>query len=237
MKKILILMITTVMLFGWEINTHRAIDRSAINESKKDGNLKSFIENSGIDTKYKYLNEKYEGYTKKDGTAFSYFDYIDKGEEGGISDWNQTFAGKDNIQDAIEAGSILEDAQWADHPWFGANGRFLNHFADPQNNYKGFSLGEANALSWATGVARHYPGVNPYLQDSNQYDYLNALEYFKDGFVSKQLDERRRYQAKMLVSVGHILHLMNDMNVPAHTRDDAHPNGDAFSSEGRGGLA
>jgi hypothetical protein len=63
---------------------------------------------------------------------------------------------------------------------------------------------------------------------------MNALEYFKEGFVSKQLDERRRYQAKMLVSVGHILHLMNDMNVPAHTRNDAHPNGDALEVWARG---
>jgi hypothetical protein len=185
------------MLSAWEINTHRAIDQKAI---EKSDNLKSFIKNSQIDNKT-YENEKFEGYGD-----YTYFEYVRNGEENGVSadKWNQSFS-KYNYQDLIEAGTILEDAQWADHPWFGANGRFLNHFADPQNNYKGFSLGEANALSWATGVARHYPGVNPYLQDSNQYDYMNALEYFKEGFVSKQLDERRRYQAKMLVSVGHIV--------------------------------
>jgi hypothetical protein len=30
MKKILLIVLTTTILFGWEINTHRAIDREAI---------------------------------------------------------------------------------------------------------------------------------------------------------------------------------------------------------------
>ena len=193
----------TISIFGWEVNTHRAIDRQAIEQSV---NLKEFVKSSNISNQ-NYGNELYEGY-RLNNTNVTYFEYIEDTENknsDAVSDWNQTFSVNKNFNDLLEAGSILEDAQWADHPWFGANGRFLNHFADPQNNYKGFSLGEANALSWATGVARHYPGVNPYLQDSNQYDYLNALEYFKEGFVSKQLDEQRRYQAKMLVSVGHIV--------------------------------
>ena len=103
MKKLISIAILTVTLFGWETTTHRAIDREAI---KNSANLSKFIENSKIDTKYVYINEQFEGY------GLSYKSYIKEGEEGGISDWNQTFTGADNIQDAIEAGTILEDAQW-----------------------------------------------------------------------------------------------------------------------------
>jgi len=217
MKKITIIAIlTTLMLSAWEINTHRAIDRKAVENST---NLIKFIENSNIplDNNY-YNNEKFEGY------GISYIQYIEddkKGEGNGVAQWGQTFGDKPSWQNMIEAGSILEDALWP-NALFAGDGRFNNHFADPQINYRGLWLwkGMSSALLWAWD------------RFDNQYDYMNALEYFKDGFVSKQLDERRRYQAKMLVSVGHILHLMNDMNVPAHTRDDAHPNGDAFRSLG-----
>ena len=134
MKKITIIAIiailTTLMLSAWEINTHRAIDRKAVENST---NLIKFIENSNIplDNNY-YNNEKFEGY------GISYIQYIEddkKGEGNGVAKWGQTFQGKPSWQNMIEAGTILEDAQWVDHPWFGANGRFLNHFADPQNNY------------------------------------------------------------------------------------------------------
>ena len=244
MKHLIIVLILVVQLIAWETTTHRAIDKTAI-ESKSVVNLKKFVESVNIKNE-DYSKEVFEGYTnKKTGKPIKYLEYFQEDfSDDAMADWNQTFSSKvPSYQNLIEAGTMLEDAVWPG-AWSSGYGRFLNHFADPQNGYKGFSLGEANALSWATGVARHYPGVNPYLQDSNQYDYMNALDYFKQGFTSSQKDERRRYQAKMLVSVGHILHLMNDMNVPAHTRDDAHPNGDAFSSEGRvqrvegrGGLA
>jgi len=39
----------------------------------------------------------------------------------------------------------------------------------------------------------------------------------------------------MLVSVGHLMHLVNDMNVPAHVRNDAHPLGDPLEVWMRGG--
>jgi len=141
----------TVTLFGWETTTHRAIDRKAIGNSI---NLSKFIENSKIDTNYKYIQEKFEGYRAENGDTYTYKDYITKGEEGGISDWNQTFSGANNIRDAIEAGTILEDAQWPNALTAG-DGRFLNHFAEAQNGYKGLwlgGMGGIDAINWALGA-------------------------------------------------------------------------------------
>jgi len=141
MKKIILLILTTINVFSWEINTHRAIERKA---SKASVNLKTFIKNAGIQNA-NYKNERLEGYHKNYNGDYTYLDYAINGEENGISDnkWNQTF----NIynvdyQSLIEAGSILEDAQWPHLPNTldgidRADGRFVNHFYDAQNGGKG----------------------------------------------------------------------------------------------------
>ena len=155
-KVVLIMVLVTAFIYSWEINTHRAIDRKAIEWSLISGNLKTFIKNSGIDNKYKFINENFLTY------RMSYYDYITEGEKGGISDWNQSFTGDNNIQDIIEAGTILEDAQWAGGV-FAGDGRFNNHFYDPQKGGKGLTIGwgkRTDAISWAknggNGVGNSY---------------------------------------------------------------------------------
>jgi len=112
MKKIVIVIIFALStLYGWEINTHRAIDKTAI-ESKKISNLNKFLMDSKLQD---YIFEKeainFEGY------GMTYIDYIVNGETNGISNWKQNFTykaeiKKATIKDLIEAGTILEDAQW-----------------------------------------------------------------------------------------------------------------------------
>ena len=85
---------------------------------------------------YKFIEEEFVPY----GVTYKY--YITKGEKGGISDWNQSFTGDNNIQDIIEAGTILEDAVWAGG-LFSGDGRFNSHFYDPQttDSDKGLTIG------------------------------------------------------------------------------------------------
>jgi len=169
MKKVinLILMIT-ITVSAWEINTHRAIDRKAIENSD---NLKSFINNSGIKNQ-NYKNEKFEGYSKSYYAGdYSYIDYVLNGEENGISDnkWNQIFNIYNvNYQDLIESGAILEDAQWSHfldggtyNYWDKAHGRFVNHFYDAQNGGHALTYGaflRTDALHWGLG-SRIYAGT------------------------------------------------------------------------------
>ena len=109
MRKIILVALLSVNLFGWEINTHRAIDRVAIESSK---NLQSFIINSAIPRSNNYYkNEKFEGY----GTTYLTYitdEDIGEGEKNGVSKWEQTFGAKSSYQQMIEAGTILEDAMW-----------------------------------------------------------------------------------------------------------------------------
>ncbi len=130
------------------------------------------------------------------------------------------FSGLTNYQDLLEAGSILEDAQWP-HPDYWpdkadqAHGRFTNHFYDPQG-------GGGDAVDWAYNSA-------------NQYDYTDAMKYFAKGFSEPTKAERRKYQAKMFVSVGQMMHMLNDMDVPAHVRSDLHGFDEPFEKYMKGG--
>ena len=132
MKKLILIIVSIINLFGWEINTHRAIERQA---SMYSDNFKVFLSSSDL-KEATYWNEKFEGYYKQYNREYTYFSYIKSGEENGISndDWDQNFTSH-NAKDLIEAGSILEDALWPDNS-FSGDGRFNNHFYDPQKGGK-----------------------------------------------------------------------------------------------------
>ncbi|WP_428743722.1 cadherin domain-containing protein [Sulfurimonas sp.] len=202
MRKIFLILLVSINLFAWEINTHRAIDKKALENVQ---NLEAFT--SSVELFDNYGSEIFEGYY-----GMTYFKYISDGESNGISakELKQIFDNA-NYKSLLEAGSILEDAQWP-HLINGgswnigdmSDGRFLNHFYNPQ-------VFDGNAVEWAYNAGR------------NQYNYTSAMDYFAKGFSESDINERRKYQAKMFVSVGNMLHMLNDMNVPAHVRSDLHP--------------
>jgi len=234
MKKIFLIIIMVVNIYGWEINTHRAIDRKAIENS---ANLKSFIQSSNIKNE-NYIKEKFEGY----GSNMTYINYVLNGEENGVSanKWNQYFSKTSaDYQDLLEAGTILEDAQWphsasTPNKIDKADGRFVNHFYDAQfsgSGSKGLVYGGIRFLSADLWALQGIDTVNRH----NLYSYNNALDYFKKGFTESNPTERKKYQAKMLVSVGHLMHMVNDMSSTAHTRADPHAEGDVMEVWGSGG--
>ncbi len=131
MKKVFILFVFLVAITSsanaWEINTHRAIDKKAAEQSI---NLKKFVKNAQIENE-DYGSERFEGYGNH-----TYFSYATGGETNGISQWDQNFTDT-KYQSLIEAGAILEDAQWPHPPDLPdtldqADGRFVNHFYDAQ---------------------------------------------------------------------------------------------------------
>ena len=210
MKKVItLILVLTIIVSAWEINTHRAIDRKAIEASE---NLKNFVKNSGIPANsYFYNNEQFEGYNK------TYLGYVKGGENNGISaeGWRQSFGSEPSYQKMLEAGTILEDAQWphtvdgGEYNYYDiTHGRFNNHFYDAQNGGRKLTwtpYPNVNALKWVTGDT--YQTVTKF----NYYSYGEALNYFKLGFTEEDPKVRRKYQAKMLVSVGHLMHMVNDM--------------------------
>jgi len=235
--KVLIYVIASVTIVNaWEINTHRAIDRCAISSEcggQRSLNLHQLVQDTQIESD-DYKDEIFESYTTRSGGDVTYFNYAIDGEKYGVSKWNQTF-GSHTYQDLIEAGTILEDSllpginRYIISSWDpdGGRGRFGNHFYDPQNGGAGLSIvpGFANtdAITWA------------FEDDANRYNFQKANEAFFTGFSAQSEKVRIRARAKMFVTLGFMLHMLNDMNVPAHTRDDSHPLGDPLEAWMRGG--
>ena len=121
MKKILIGWFLLYAFIGaFEINTHQALTRCAINGCLGNGvadNLYDFVKHAEI--RYKsYSNEIFEGYSE------TYRKYAN--DRVGFGKWNILIPNS-NFLGMIEAGSVLEDALYPSYDLSG-DGRFNNHF-------------------------------------------------------------------------------------------------------------
>lgn len=101
----------------------------------------------------------------------------------------------------IVYGSIAEDT----------DPRYINHYYDPTTGLglnDGIFKGQS-AKDWAKN------------QNSVSGDYSESAIFYN----YKNENYKRAYQG-----IGHILHLVQDMSVPAHTRNDEHAAGDPFEA-------
>ncbi|MFH0891464.1 MAG: lamin tail domain-containing protein [Candidatus Falkowbacteria bacterium] len=99
----------------------------------------------------------------------------------------------------IVAGAIAEDT----------DPRYLNHFYDPATD-KGLKY---------LGV--DWPSAKDWVQEQNSATGDYSAGAILDNY--RQDNIKRAWQG-----IGHILHLFQDMAVPAHTRLDPHPDGDPY---------
>jgi hypothetical protein len=122
--------------------------------------------------------------------------------------------------------------------------RAVNHFHDPTKswdkamltdfkwyaqsycavNYPAFNDKFSN-ITWATGFvdkeqALLNPAVNndPYI--NNGRNWSTARDFFYKSLIAPASIDRERYLAETFLTLGHVLHLLQDMAVPAHTRND-----------------
>lgn len=114
---------------------------------------------------------------------------------------NSTNPNKINVEQMkwIEYGASMEDT----------DPRYVNHFYNPKT---GGGLSDnvffiSSAKSW----------VQKQKSATGDYSYQTTLDNYKNG------DKKRAWQG-----VGHILHLIQDMSVPAHVRIDEHHDGDPY---------
>jgi len=124
MKRIIIqLILSTISILAFEVNTHQAITRCAlITECSQSGgisNLENFVKHTELNsTGPIYIDEVFDKYESK------YVEYVGK-KDTGFKDWNISIT--PNYHGMIEAGSVLEDSVYHNHSNSG-DGRFNNHF-------------------------------------------------------------------------------------------------------------
>jgi hypothetical protein len=135
--------------------------------------------------------------------------------------------GKDSVLELLRNGSENEDLK----------SRAFNHFWDPIRN-AGLDdprllvwqpSGEGN-MDWAMGYEYEQPNGKPLddcgpgdhssNRDCNDYSWRRARSLFYEALTSTTEDERNQKFVEFYEKLGRVLHLLQDMGVPAHTRND-----------------
>ena len=130
--------------------------------------------------------------------------------------------GKENkkIVDLLLEGSERED------DWDGM--RFQNHFHEPITNRglnQGWLVNGESALAWARGTGEGCVESGECL--GNEYSWSKARQYYSEAFEALSQPDTDTRQAELEAkmaetfrSLGQIMHMIQDMAVPAHTRND-----------------
>jgi hypothetical protein len=137
-------------------------------------------------------------------------------ELGSGTDYPPTVGFSGSALNAIRVGAVHEDTIYLT--------RVFNHFYDPQHN--GFAGRGLDALgitgnpspTWAVEDTAE-------LADSSAaqiFSYRQAQQYFFLGLTTADPNERRTWLARMFQSLGHVMHHIQDMAQPQHTRNDPH---------------
>ena len=99
--------------------------------------------------------------------------------------------------------------------------RVFNHFLDVQRGGRGLTIPIGNlgfpAQDWALG--RQGRGLGP---GQNLFSVLDARDYQYQSLTASSRALRDKHTALLFRSLGHVLHLVEDMAQPQHTRNDPH---------------
>ncbi|MEK7182518.1 MAG: hypothetical protein AAB679_02070, partial [Patescibacteria group bacterium] len=124
----------------------------------------------------------------------------------------------DEDKEKILVGSVDEDKPFT---------RSFFHFYDPIYN-KGLWDKFLPAYNWAENTKTQAMSSIQYALLSKLLSlYSSDSDYSFDRAVYEYVNGDRERGLKTL---GHILHLIEDMSVPAHTRDDSHAGGDYYET-------
>lgn len=186
--------LTSIASYAHEVNVHEAISGFAANGSME---LKQFLEDTFGPGKGEYENSPkfpaYLGYFSRHLT------------QGNAYVW-------------ISEGAIRAD----DTP------RFLNHFYNPMTNQGlsdntegpfylfGFQGTPLDSFTWAS--TRNVGGTAAQNKDTWQ----NARDYQYSALTVASKTEREKNFAHTFESVGQVIHLLQDLSQPSHTRNDNH---------------
>ena len=158
------------------------------------------------DTHYK-LNEYI---AKNTFNSFSLDGYLKNylGVQNGV----ETSLGDKNVYEWLSHGGEAEDSS--------VGFRYLNHFLDPIDNTG--LWGHESAANWALAVE----GVQSIVGED--YSWNDARAYYFKALTSPDSYMRRTSFAKTFRALGQVMHLVQDMSVPEHVRNDAHGFGSAY---------
>jgi hypothetical protein len=127
------------------------------------------------------------------------------------------------------ASLILEGAIREDRPVY----RGGNHFYDPTTGGRltdggGASYALSSALERVIGTGSNVDWKNAIGQVTGPYklSWVNARDYFYKALTLTSNIDKNKNWGNLFLSMGSVVHLLTDMAVPAHVRNDSHGPGD-----------
>ena len=153
--------------------------------------------------------------------------YISKGTFQGFS-LDQYLRDELKIQGGVEEVFVDSSESMSVSKWLRAGGkredlppgvfppyvRSMNHFHNPLTD-QGFGTGESS-LFWAQkGIGTQSPG--------GYYSWNDVRDFFYKALTLSTKTERDTYFAKMFRGLGQLMHLVHDLSVPEHARNQFHP--------------
>ncbi len=135
------------------------------------------------------------------------------------------FGAELSLRACVRFGTIHEDS--VSPKW-----RFTSHFfrpnrEDPTNDAKGMGLdvgmwqplvetqGYINKCTdWAAGTIDD--------PQSQGFDAVDFVDYMKQAWTAPNRTDRRRMLFRALFTAGHLMHLIEDLHQPGHSRNDTH---------------
>lgn len=119
----------------------------------------------------------------------------------------------DGIEHRIAGGRTVERWISLAGKWEDDGLRFLNHFHDPLKAWSKAGLGGLSSASviWAQSA------------EGNNWSWPRARSFFYQALTAASPADRDAALADTFRSVGQVMHLVVDLAVPAHARNDPHP--------------
>jgi hypothetical protein len=192
---------------SYELRTHGELTRQAFDASK---NVHTYLEVLGISSDQIFSPE-----TVTNRRALAQFE-----NTGTAADWMV----EGSIREDDFSKSPIADAAGCVPPLNppSAINRVYNHFLDVQRNGAGVTVGGyqagASASDWALGRQDRGPAST-----QNQFSLPDARAYQYQSLTAASNADREKYTALMFRALGQVLHLVEDMAQPQHTRNDPHP--------------
>lgn len=130
---------------------------------------------------------------------------------------DQPYNGNISVSDWISLGGKFEDKP----PWNIPYLRSVNHFHNPltDQGYSGF---------WGTGIFSGISAIEWALTDvatqstGGYYSWKDVRKYYYNALTSPIKGDRDTNFANSFRGIGQLMHLIQDMSVPDHTRDDGY---------------
>jgi len=164
--------------------------------------------------------------TKNRLSGFSINEYLNK-NLGFIHGRDEMIKGQNNAQEAYKW--IINGGRYEDKPpYFVPYVRSANHFHNPlapSLNKAGFTgIWGAHVLSGDSAVlwAQKNKGVQCSFFRMGCFSWYDVRDYYYSALTSKNKDERNAYFAEIFRGIGQLMHLVQDMSVPEHTRNEGH---------------